>query len=100
MKVISAISSYFDYFLALDYQEWRGELPHIVENLERQKMMCDILVNYYVDVMASLKRRVNEARFDFLFLFFSFIFKFFFVFFIYEARFVNLTQLTGFIHYF
>ena len=61
-KVVSSISEYFEYYEALEYEEWREMLSEILEETVGYKEMCQALLQMLEDILVPLKEREDQAR--------------------------------------
>lgn len=60
-KVVSSISEYFEYYEALEYEEWREMLSDILEETVGYKEMCQALLQMHEDILVPLKQREDQA---------------------------------------
>jgi predicted lactoylglutathione lyase/regulator of replication initiation timing len=59
--VVLNLSSYFDTYLALDFESWQEFMDDIVSDLEGYENACQLLIQMHESLMTSLKRRQDEA---------------------------------------
>jgi hypothetical protein len=59
--VVLNLSSYFDTYLALDYEDWQECVDDIIQDLEKYENACQLLIQMHESLMTSLKRRQDEA---------------------------------------
>ena len=60
-KFVSSISEYFEYYVALDYNEWCEMLPEILEKTTGYKQLCANLLKMHEDILVPLVRRGDDA---------------------------------------
>lgn len=61
-KLVSSISEYFEYYEALEYEEWREMLSDILEETVGYREMCQALLKMHEDILVPLKEREDQAR--------------------------------------
>ena len=61
-KFVASISEYFEYYEALDYDEWCEMLPDVLEETTGYKQLCETLLKMHEDILVPLKRRKDEAN--------------------------------------
>ena len=61
-KFVSAVSKYFDYYEALDYEQWRRCIPQILEETVGYRTFAESLLRRYEDTLIPIKRREQDAR--------------------------------------
>ena len=61
-KLVSSISEYFEYYEALEYEEWHEMLSDILEETVGYKEMCQALLQMHEDILVPLKEREDQAR--------------------------------------
>lgn len=61
-KLVSSIRGYFEYYEALEYEEWREMLPEILEETIGYREMCQVLLKIHEDILVPLKEREDQAR--------------------------------------
>jgi hypothetical protein len=61
-KVVNNIISYFENYLALNYEEWEECVEEIVDDLASFEKSCEILIQMHETLMTSLKKREDEAN--------------------------------------
>ncbi len=60
-KFVASISEYFEYYEALDYNEWREMLSDILQETVGYRELCETLVKMHEDILVPLKKRKDEA---------------------------------------
>ena len=60
-KFISSISEYFEYYDALNYEEWCEMLPDILQETMGYKELCGTVLQMHEDILVPLKKRKDEA---------------------------------------
>ncbi|KAK2566923.1 hypothetical protein P5673_008683 [Acropora cervicornis] len=60
-KFVSSIREYFEYYDALNYEEWCEMLPDILQEIKGYKELCDTVLQVHEDVLVLLKKRNDEA---------------------------------------
>ncbi|CAH3033920.1 unnamed protein product [Pocillopora meandrina] len=61
-KLVSSISDYFEYYGALEYEEWREMLSDILEETTGYRELCQTLLQMHEDILVPLKEREDQAR--------------------------------------
>jgi hypothetical protein len=61
-KFVSSIKEYFEYYDALDYEEWCELLPDIREETRIYKEVAQTLLEMHEVLMTSLKKREDDAK--------------------------------------
>ena len=61
-KFVASISEYFEYYEALDYEEWKVNLKDILEEVHSYQQLCQALVKMHEEVMVPLKQRQDQAK--------------------------------------
>ena len=61
-QLVSSISEYFQYYEALEYEEWREMLSDILEETVGYIELCQALLKTHEDVLVTLKKREDQAR--------------------------------------
>lgn len=61
-KLVSSIRDYFEYYEALEYEEWREMLSDILEETIGYREMCQALLKMHEDILVPLKEREDQAR--------------------------------------
>ena len=61
-KFVASISEYFEYYEALDYEEWSENLKDILEEVVGYRQLCEALVKMHEEVMVPLKQRQDQAK--------------------------------------
>jgi hypothetical protein len=59
--VVLNLSSYFDTYQALDFEDWQEFVDDIVKDLESYENACQLLIQMHESLMTSLKKRQDEA---------------------------------------
>jgi hypothetical protein len=59
--VVLNLSSYFDYFLGLDFEDWQKFIKDIIEQLEKNQNACQLLIQMTESLIVSLKKGEDEA---------------------------------------
>ena len=62
IQLVSSISEYFEYYEALEYEEWREMLSDILEETIGYREMCEALEKTHEDILVPLKEREDQAR--------------------------------------
>ncbi|KAJ7382628.1 hypothetical protein OS493_033684 [Desmophyllum pertusum] len=60
-KFVASISEYFEYYEALDYNEWCEMLSDILIETVAYRELCETLVKMHEDILVPLKKRKDEA---------------------------------------
>lgn len=61
-KFVSSISEYFEYYYALEYEEWCEMISDILEETIGYRQLCEALLKMHEDILVPLKRRQDEAK--------------------------------------
>ena len=61
-EVVRSLSEFFEYYIALDYNDWASNLEDIIEDVKSYKDCCTEIVKLHEDVMIPLKKREDEAK--------------------------------------
>ena len=61
-KFVSCISEYFEYYEALDFEEWCDMIADILEETTGYRQLCEALVKMHEDIMVTLKKRKDSAK--------------------------------------
>ena len=61
-KFVTCISDYFEYYEALQYDEWCAMLPDILKDTVGYKELCNTILKMHEDILVPLKRRQDEAK--------------------------------------
>ena len=61
-KFVSSISDFFDFYEALNFQEWCEKLSSIHEETVGYKQLCEALLKMHTDILVPLKKRQDQAR--------------------------------------
>ncbi|CAH3160040.1 unnamed protein product, partial [Porites lobata] len=61
-KFVSSISEYFEYFDALEFEEWCNMLSDILEETIGYRQLCETLLQMHEDILVPLKKRQDEAK--------------------------------------
>ena len=60
-KFVSSIREYFEYYDALNYEEWCQMLPDILQETTSYKELCGTVLQMHEDILVPLKKRKDEA---------------------------------------
>ena len=60
-KFVSSISEYFEYYEALDFEEWCEMIADILEETTGYRQLCEALLKMHEDIMVTLKKRKDSA---------------------------------------
>ena len=60
-KFVASISEYFEYYEALEYEEWCEMIPDILEETVGYKGLCQAVLQMHEDILVPLKKRKDEA---------------------------------------
>ena len=60
-KLVSSISEYFEYYDALNYEEWCEMLPDILQETTGYKELCETVLQIHSDILVPLKKRGDDA---------------------------------------
>ena len=60
-KFVSSISEYFEYYDAMNYDEWCEMLPDILQEITGYKELCDTVLQMHKDILVPLKKRRDQA---------------------------------------
>ena len=60
-KFVSSISDYFEYYDALNYEEWCEMLQDILKETTGYKELCGTVLQMHEDILVPLKKRKDEA---------------------------------------
>ena len=61
-KFVSCISEYFEYYEALDFEEWCDMISDILEETTGYRQLCEALLQMHEDIMVPLKKRRDSAN--------------------------------------
>lgn len=61
-KFVASISEYFEYYDALNYDEWSEMLSDIIQETVSYKELCETLVKMHEDLLVTLKKRRDQAE--------------------------------------
>jgi len=61
-KFVASISEYFEYYDALNYDEWSEMLSDIIQETVSYKELCETLVKMHQDLLVTLKKRKDQAE--------------------------------------
>ena len=61
-KFVSGISEYFEYYEALDFEEWCDMIAEILEETTVYRQLCETLLQMHEDIMVPLKKRRDSAK--------------------------------------
>ena len=59
---VASISEYFEYYDALEFEEWCEMLSDILQETAAYKQLADALVKIHEDILVPLKKRQDEAK--------------------------------------
>ena len=60
-KFVSSISEYFEYYEALEYEEWVEMIPDILEETIGYRGLCEVVLKMHEDILVPLKKRKDAA---------------------------------------
>ena len=60
-RFVSSIRDYFEYYDALDYEEWCKNLPDVLQETRGYKELCKTVVKMHEDILVPLKKRGDDA---------------------------------------
>ena len=58
---VASISEFFEYYEALNYNEWCEMLSEVLRETVNYRQLCETLVKMHEDILVSLKKRKDEA---------------------------------------
>ena len=61
-KFVSCLSEYFEYYEALDFEEWCDMTAEILEETSGYRQLCETLLQMHEDIMVPLKKRRDSAK--------------------------------------
>lgn len=61
-KFVASISEYFEYYEALEYDEWVDMIKDILEETVGYRGLCEALLKMHEDILVPLKKRKDEAN--------------------------------------
>lgn len=61
-KFVSCLSEYFEYYEALDFEEWCDMTAEILEETTGYRQLCETLLQMHEDIMVPLKKRRDSAK--------------------------------------
>lgn len=61
-RFASSINDFFDFYEALNFQEWCEKLSSIHEEAVSYKQLCEALLKTHTDILVPLKRRQDQAK--------------------------------------
>ena len=61
-KFVSCLSEYFEYYEALDFDEWCDMTAEILEETTGYRQLCETLLQMHEDIMVPLKKRRDSAK--------------------------------------
>ena len=61
-KFVASISEYFEYYEALEYDEWVDMIKDILEETVGYRGLCEALLKMHEDILVPLKQRKDEAN--------------------------------------
>lgn len=59
---VASISEYFEYYDALEFEEWCEMLSDILQETAAYKQLAETLVKMHEDILVPLKKRQDEAK--------------------------------------
>eukprot|EP00112_Aurelia_sp_Birch-Aquarium-sp1_P011486 Seg2415.1 transcript_id=Seg2415.1/GoldUCD/mRNA.D3Y31 product="hypothetical protein" protein_id=Seg2415.1/GoldUCD/D3Y31 len=59
---VSDIGDYFEYYIALDKDEWWESIDDIIEEATKHHEACKVLVKLHEQILVPLKKREDEAK--------------------------------------
>lgn len=60
-KFVSSISEYFEYYQALEYDDWCEMISDILKDTIGYRQICETLLKMHEDILVPLKKRKDEA---------------------------------------
>ncbi|XP_044163367.1 uncharacterized protein LOC122947823 [Acropora millepora] len=60
-ELVSSISDYFEYYDALNYEQWCEMLPKILQKTTGYKELCETVLQIHSDILVPLKKRGDDA---------------------------------------
>ena len=60
-KFVSSISEYFEYYEALNYEEWCEMLPDILQETTGYKELCGTVLQMHEDILVHFMKRKDQA---------------------------------------
>lgn len=61
-KYVSSLKEYFEYYIALSYEEWCEMLPDILEDTKTNRHVAQVVLLMHEGLMVPLKMRQDEAK--------------------------------------
>lgn len=61
-KFIASISEYFEYYEALEYEEWVDMIKDILEETVGYRGLCEVVLKMHEDILVPLKQRKDDAN--------------------------------------
>ena len=61
-KFVASISEYFEFYEALEFDEWNRMLSDILEETIAYRQLAETLVKMHEDILVPLKKRQDEAK--------------------------------------
>lgn len=61
-KFVASISEYFEYYDALEFEQWCEMLSDILQETAAYKQLAEALVKMHEDILVPLKKRQDEAK--------------------------------------
>ena len=61
-KFVASISEYFEYYDALEYEEWCEMISDILDETIGYRELCETLLKMHEDILVPLKKRQDEAK--------------------------------------
>ena len=61
-KFVASISEYFEYYDALEYEEWCEMITDILDETIGYRQLCENLLKMHEDILVPLTKRQDEAK--------------------------------------
>ena len=61
-KFVASISEYFEYYNALEYEDWCEMITDILDETIAYRQLCETLLKMHEDILVPLKKRQDEAK--------------------------------------
>ena len=62
IKFVASISEYFEYYEALEYEEWVDMISDILEETVGYRGLCEAVLKMHEDILVPLKKRKDTAN--------------------------------------
>ena len=62
IKFVASISEYFEYYEALEYEEWVDMISDILEETVGYRGLCEAVLKMHEDILVPLKKRRDKAN--------------------------------------